>query len=356
MTDHREGRADARSPHGVSRDDGTPDARIARRQHGVSHDDGTPDARIARRQHGVAHEAGTPDARIAHIARRQHGVVSRRQALEAGLGSTTVHRRVEAGRWVRLQHGVYRVGIVPAPLEWAAAVCLAVGADAVISHTSAAYLRGWMSGEPPEPPHITVPGRRPRARVGLRLHGVPSLATSEKDRASGFPVTGAERTLLDIASMLATRDLERVVAHALKNDELSVAQLDHLRARCRGRPGCGKLRAVIDQSGGARFTRSEAEARFLELIRSAELPIPRTNARLGPFELDAIWTRERVVVEVDGYAFHRSRDRFESDRRKDAWLMARGYRVIRVTWRQLTEHPTRTAVQVGRALEAATKR
>ncbi|MEK9501835.1 type IV toxin-antitoxin system AbiEi family antitoxin domain-containing protein [Gaopeijia maritima] len=338
MTDHREGRADARSPHGVSRDDGTPDARIAH---------------IARRQHAVAHEAGTPDARIAHIARRQHGVVSRRQALEAGLGGSTIHRRVTAGLWTRLHQGVYRVVTLPSPLEWASGASLAGGPDALVSYTSAAYLHGWIAGEAPRPVHLSIPRPGPRTRAGLRVHRVEPLQSDEIDCLFGVPVTSRGRTLIDLAPVVPKRDLERIVAHVQRNDELSAAQLDTLAVRYRGRRGARKLREIIEQPGGARFTRSEAEARFLGLIRTADLPVPDTNVLLGPYELDAVWPRERVVVEVDGYAFHRSRDQFEADRRKDAWLTARGYRVIRVTWRQMTRHPTRTAVVVGRALEAA---
>jgi very-short-patch-repair endonuclease len=59
------------------------------------------------------------------------------------------------------------------------------------------------------------------------------------------------------------------------------------------------------------------------------------------WEVDAVWDRERLVVEVDGYRYHRTRAKFERDRRKDAQLLAVGYRVLRVTWRQLTrEHET----------------
>lgn len=299
--------------------------------------------------------AGIPDTRIARLARDQHGVVTRRQALEAGLGASSIQRRVHVGLWARLHQGVYRVGPIPAPLEWASAACLAGGRDGLISHSSAAYLRGWIAGQPPFPVHLSLPGRRPRARSGLRVHGVRAFGADEVDEVSGFPVTAPQRTLIDLAPLLATRDLERIVAQIRRNDELSAAQLDHLVVRYRGRPGARKLREIVQQPGGARFTRSEAEARFLALVRTAELPVPRTNVALGPFELDAVWPRERVVVEVDGFAFHRSRDRFEADRRRDAWLVAQGYRVIRVTWRQLTRHPTRTAVQVGRALEAANR-
>jgi len=102
-----------------------------------------------------------------------------------------------------------------------------------------------------------------------------------------------------------------------------------------GRPGVAKLRAIVDYLDEPLFTRSEAERRLVELIRSAGLPMPRTNVRIARWEVDAVWDAQRLVVEVDGYRYHGTRATFERDRRKDADLMLAGYRVLRITWRRL---------------------
>jgi very-short-patch-repair endonuclease len=57
--------------------------------------------------------------------------------------------------------------------------------------------------------------------------------------------------------------------------------------------------------------------------------------------VDFLWPEQRLIVEVDGYEFHRSREAFERDRARDAALLAAGHRVMRVTWRQLTSEPRR---------------
>ena len=67
-------------------------------------------------------------------------------------------------------------------------------------------------------------------------------------------------------------------------------------------------------------------------------------------EVDLLWQAERLVVEVDGFAFHGHRVAFEADRRRDATLVAAGYRVIRVTWRQLTEEPLAVVATLSAAL------
>ncbi len=74
---------------------------------------------------------------------------------------------------------------------------------------------------------------------------------------------------------------------------------------------------------------------LLSLVRRAGLPIPELNVRLHGYELDALWRRERVVLEVDGYKYHGSRRAFEDDRAKGAALSAHGLNVVRITVRQM---------------------
>jgi very-short-patch-repair endonuclease len=79
-------------------------------------------------------------------------------------------------------------------------------------------------------------------------------------------------------------------------------------------------------------------------------PRPLANATVGRYEVDLLWPTERLVVEVDGYAYHRTRAAFERDRRRDADLQGAGYRVLRVTWRQLAREREAVVAQVARAL------
>src|SRR5205807_10000736 len=98
------------------------------------------------------------------------------------------------------------------------------------------------------------------------------------------------------------------------------------------------------------FTRSKAEQLFLSLIRQAQLPTPQVNARLLGYEVDFYWREQRLIVEIDGYEFHRDRRAFERDRARDAALTAAGYRVIRITWRALAERPLETIARLAQAL------
>src|SRR4051812_23175674 len=95
------------------------------------------------------------------------------------------------------------------------------------------------------------------------------------------------------------------------------------------------------------LTRSEAERNLVDLIRKAGLPPPETNTRIAGHEVDAVWRARRLVVEVDGYAYHGTRAAFERDRRRDADLQAAGFRVLRITWRRLQDEPLAVAAALG---------
>jgi very-short-patch-repair endonuclease len=95
-----------------------------------------------------------------------------------------------------------------------------------------------------------------------------------------------------------------------------------------------------DHEPGSTLTKSELEERFLKLCRQAGLPKPRVNAWVAGLEVDFLFADRRLVVETDGWRHHRSRDAFERDRQRDAILASAGYRVLRFTYRQVTEDPT----------------
>jgi very-short-patch-repair endonuclease len=90
------------------------------------------------------------------------------------------------------------------------------------------------------------------------------------------------------------------------------------------------------------ITRSKLEERFLGLISDARLPRPKTNTMVGGHEVDFFWPEHRLIVETDGAATHLTRRAFEDDRRRDADLTILGYRVVRITRRQVAADPRAT--------------
>jgi very-short-patch-repair endonuclease len=203
---------------------------------------------------------------------------------------------------------------------------------------------------PAEPVDVTLPcGRHCGQRPGIRAHR-SDLANDEIARLDGIPITSAARTLLDLSSVATPRELERALAFAERERLVTRALVLSLLNRYPGRRGTRRLRALLDDSATPAFTRSPAEEQLLELIRRSGLPEPEMNIMLYGQEVDCFWRNARLVIEVDGYAYHSSAPAFVTDRQRDSAFAAAGIQVVRLTWQQITEESHRTVVQLAQAL------
>jgi very-short-patch-repair endonuclease len=99
--------------------------------------------------------------------------------------------------------------------------------------------------------------------------------------------------------------------------------------------------------------RTEIERRMLALCTRHTIPVPLTQQIIGPYTVDFLWPSHHLIVETDGWQDHGTRSAFESDRERDAWLVAHGFRVIRFTWRQLTREGPKVAATLRRIVGAA---
>jgi very-short-patch-repair endonuclease/predicted transcriptional regulator of viral defense system len=297
------------------------------------------------------------DERIALLAECQHGVVNRAQLIELGLGRRAIGHRLERGRLHPVHRGVYAVGhrVLAPEGRWMAAV-LSGGPGAVLSYRSAAALWGLR------------PSGRTRVEVTLERHA-RSRRTVEFHRAAmqsdeitslrGIPVTTVPRTLLDLASVLKRGQVERAVNEAETRRLLDFATLERLLARHAGRRGVPALRGILDSRRlGAMVVRSELEERFAGVLDDRALSRPEFNAQVRVadgrwIECDCVWRAQRLIVELDGHAFHSTPGAFERDRERDRFLHAAGWRVIRVTWRQLELDAEALSADLARLLGAS---
>ena len=292
---------------------------------------------------------------VARIAAAQHGVVTRAQLERAGITARVVDRRIRGGILKPLHRGVFLVGFVEAPLAREMAACLACGEHAFVSRRSAAVMWGIIKHSArPARTEITLRAGY-RRRPGIQIHRTGSLHEDETTGLRGVPITSAPRTILDLAAQLPRKPLDRAISQAVGLRLTDSQQLLDIASRHAGRRGAGRLRTVLTGSGPP-FTRSEAEERFLDLLRRARIDPPEINTRVLGFEVDFYWPQRQLVVEVDGRAFHSSPLDFERDRTRDAELAAVGIRVVRVTWLQLTSAPEAILVRLGGALSASARR
>jgi predicted transcriptional regulator of viral defense system len=297
--------------------------------------------------------AHRPDALIATLAARQHGVIARRQLIARGVGADSIDHRVERQRLHPVHRGVYAVGYRPLTREgaWMAAV-LAGGDAAVLSHRSAAALWG-IRETSRRGIELTAPTHR-RVRAGISMHQgrVPS---DEVTTHRGIPVTTAARTLLDLAALLDEHHLARAAERAEALRLASPTSLADLVARYPRRPGVPTIRRLVERDRIVpTTTANDLERRFLSFLDANALPRPLVNESLDPHTTpDFRWTAHRLIVELDGFETHGTRAAFERDRARDRALMAAGWRVARITKRQLDDAPTTLAAEL-RALLSPT--
>ena len=158
------------------------------------------------------------------------------------------------------------------------------------------------------------------------------------------------RTLLDIAESDPIR-LPRAWDTA---ERLRLLDLRAVEATCEqghGRRGLKHLAPLLDdRTRVVADVRRELEARFFDLCRASDLPLPSCNVLVEGYLVDALWPTQRLIVELDSWEFHADRGAFERDRERDAVLQAAGYRVVRITWRRLTREPRDVARLIRKLL------
>lgn len=311
-----------------------------------------PSERSIERAVHVGSTARAPDRAMEELARGQHGVVARRQLLRLGMSREAIATRLQRRHLHEVHLGVYVVGArrISRRGRWMAAV-LASGEEAVLSHRSAARL--WrLLPLAAERIDVTRSNRRVR-RDGIVGHRA-KLREDEWVVEDGIPVTSPFRTIFDLAAVVSMRELERAWHEAEVRRLTDRVSLPMLLERYPGRRGTRALRELLGSDAPVGITRNEFEEAFLALVDHCGLRRPRMNAPLairGRFiEVDALWERERLAVELDSRGVHGTKKRFESDRHRDRILVAEGWRTMRVTWQALRDEPEAIAEDLRLAL------
>lgn len=286
------------------------------------------------------------EERVLARAANQYGIVSRTQAVEAGMTERQVERRVAAGRWIVVHPSVYRVAGTPVTgRQRAYAACLSTGA--VVSHTTAgALLR--LDGIKADGLHITLPqgvqgGQR---SDGITVHWTISLPKTDRIVVDGIPCTNGTRSVLDLAGVVEAERLETAFESARRLGLTSAAALARRFEALggRGRRGSTHVRRLLEVAG-ERPLESRLEVKLARLLRANGMtPVPQYQ--LGDYRLDFAWPMLRVAVECDGFQHHGHRLAWKRDRRRVAAIEAMHWRVVHVTWDDVTRRPRETVERI----------
>ena len=111
----------------------------------------------------------------------------------------------------------------------------------------------------------------------------------------------------------------------------SPAALRAAQRRAPGRVGRGIITRLLEADEA--HTKSELERRFLAFVRRQGLPRPTgLNVRVSSFKADCLYRDERLVVELDGRAYHQRRSQMAADRLRDESYQLAGHRIQRFLW------------------------
>ena len=289
---------------------------------------------------------------------QQDGLISRAQALDAGLTGRQIEYCVASGRWVREARGVYRhAAVVASGLTRLRAAWMAYGGLA--SHRSAAALHHF-DGYTLNTVELTVAPGANRGVKGVRFHQSTQLDLAKPVEREGILATGLARTVLDLAAVVSPKRLDRTVDAVLRSGQLRLSDLwgvlaSHAR---RGRPGCAALKASLEERFGGEPVPLSAWSRMVaELLTDAGLDYPALEHRIhdarGDFvaQVDLAYPSQWVAIELDSARWHDNRESFVEDRRRRNEITLAGWNVLNFTWDDYASRPERLSATVIGALD-----
>lgn len=287
-------------------------------------------------------------------------MVTTRQLRGAGLTDEAISRWVSEVRLRPVFRTVFNLGhATVAPRARTRAAALACPGS-VISHRSAGALLGIGKVAPVVVDLIPLQ-QRGRGIDGIKAHRVPFPNRAEWGYVGGIPVTSVVRTIVDLAGVQGERQLRESVERAATERMLDVAGIDAILANGPKRRGAPCLRRILADwrpvAEAAKYAtfRSLFEAKLLPLVAATGLSLPRFNASVRTaertIEVDLLWEGARFIVEADSRKHHGIEVAFERDHLRARELIAAGYAVLGVTWREAEQEPAAVFAVIRQELE-----
>ena len=286
------------------------------------------------------------DAHLRKLAAGQADIVAAWQLIAGGWTRRAIEHSRKRGAWQLVHPGVY--ALTQAPLtqqqRWMAAALTAP--ETYLSERSAGRCWGFWNRSDPIETVTRVGSGGPRRLGSVRVKRSRDVG-AESTARHGIPITTAARTLIDIAPGVSGPAVGRAFREALRLKLLTVRELAGALGRHRGRRGTRVLWDLAERYSDLPYgrTRSNAEARALEILHDARVDTPAVNVRVAGAEADLVWPRRRLIIELDGPQFHRFAD--EDLRKQRRWERA-GYNVRRLSTDVIYADPAALIALVSR--------
>jgi predicted transcriptional regulator of viral defense system len=296
-------------------------------------------------------------------ALRSAGIVTRAEALSAGVSPARIDTALRNGTLVPVSRGVYLrtevgrkvLGRPDGEHLISVAAALAIGGDGVaVSHQSAARLLGIeLLGKPSNEVTITGPPDSGwHSRTGTHRYATV-MPAEHVATSSGLPVTTPARTVVDLARTLDFRAGVVAADSALHQRLMSKAELWSVIARLPRRRGIARAAEVV------RFADMNAESPLESIgrtgFRDCGLPPPELQVQLGnTYEpiarVDFYWKQYRTAAEADGaMKYDVDPGRARRQLRRDVLLRTEGYEIVHFTWQDINFSPDLVAAWIRQA-------
>jgi hypothetical protein len=193
---------------------------------------------------------------------------------------------------------------------------------------------------------ISAAMRNTRIRVFCR-----DLERHEVRSKRGILVTNPARSLIDFSASATAIQVKFAFLEACRLKLFTRRDVEYCYVRITGRRGASKLRPLLSAwVPELSRIRSGLEGIFLLVWVATGLEMPQVNVRVHGFEVDFYWPSFGVVVELDGAAFHSDFIARQRDNAKTMALQSQGLIVIRISYREMMDHPKQVIRRVADAL------
>jgi very-short-patch-repair endonuclease len=260
-------------------------------------------------------------------------VVSPAQLGQLGFTRGEIQARVERGEWIRVARNVLLVG-APA-VEGRGHLYVAQlrgGPDSFLSHRTALAAHG-LRRVARSHLEVTIVGAA-RKRQGLKVHRIAEAPDSSEVVARfGLRYSSVPRALCELAAQKrAFQEVEATLLGAVRRNLVDMRALQATIERHAGDRGITIVRGVASRYTDTEDRSSQLEHAFdAHAAADPRIPHYERNVRMGPFEFDCVFEPQRVIVELDGRAYHQAVQDMEKDRAKDIYAQLHGFRIMRVT-------------------------